>query len=140
LRLFTDIDPNIKRQEKIMRIQLNTDRNIDGDDRLTVVVSGIVETALARSSDQVTRVEVHLSDQNSGKKGGDDDMRCLMEARLEGQNPIAVTHDAATIAQAVDGAAAKLSRKIDSNLGKLREKRSRNGNALSAEGDPVDRP
>ena len=119
-----------------MQIQINTDRNIDGDDRLTAVVTGIVQTALARSSDHVTRVEVHLSDQNSGKKSGEQDMRCLMEARLEGQDPVAVRHDAATVAQAVDGAAGKLSRKIDSHLGKLRDRRRRGGTALPADAEP----
>lgn len=121
-----------------MQIQINTDHNIDGDDRLTDVVSGIVEKALARSNDRVTRVEVHLSDQNSGKKDGDDDIRCLLEARLEGQNPIAVTHDAATVVQAVDGAAGKLSRKIQSDLGKLRDRRGRSEPTPPAEGEPTD--
>jgi len=83
-----------------------------------------VESALSRTSDHITRVEVHLSDENSNKKGGNDNMRCVMEARLEGRRPIAVTREAATLDQAVDGAADKLSRMIESNLGRLRDQKS----------------
>ena len=120
-----------------MQIQINTDRNIEGDDRLADVVRGIVASALAHSSDQITRVEVHLSDQNSGKKGGNADIRCLMEARLEGQNPIAVNHDAATVVQAVEGAAARLDRRIESDVGKSRDKQRGARISLPAEGDPI---
>jgi ribosome-associated translation inhibitor RaiA len=80
-----------------------------------------VESALNRFSDHITRVEVHLSDENSEKKGGEHDMRCVMEARLEGRQPIAVTHQAATVDEAVDGAADKLTRLIESTLGRLRD-------------------
>ena len=87
-----------------MQIQIDTDRNIEGRKVLAVQLSGVVESALSRISDHITRVEIHLSDENSNKKGGNDNMRCVMEARLEGRRPIAVTHQAATLDQAVDGA------------------------------------
>jgi len=83
-----------------MQIELSTDGNIDGRDALATQIDEVVKNALSRFSDQITRVEVHLSDQNSDKKGGDDDMRCMMEARLEGRKPIAVTNHAATVDQA----------------------------------------
>ena len=67
------------------------------------------------------RRDVHLSDENSDKKCGNDDMRCVMEARLEGRQPIAATHQAATLDQAVDGATDKLTRWIESTLGRLRD-------------------
>ncbi|MGH7874990.1 MAG: HPF/RaiA family ribosome-associated protein [Candidatus Binatia bacterium] len=107
-----------------MQIQINTDHNIEGREALAHQVSGVVESALSRLSDHITRVEVHLSDENSAKKGGNDDMRCMMEARLEGRQPIAVTHWAATLDQAVDGAADKLTRMIESTLGRLRDQKS----------------
>lgn len=75
-----------------MQIQINVDRNIEGHEALTAQVSGAVQSALSRISEHITRVEVHLSDENSNKKGGNDDMRCVMEARVEGHRPIAVTH------------------------------------------------
>lgn len=104
-----------------MQIQLNTDSNIEGPEGLATQISSTVESALNRFSDHITRVEVQLSDENSGKKGGNDDMRCVMEARLEGRQPVAVTHEAATVDQAVDGAAVKLHRMIESTLGRLRD-------------------
>lgn len=106
-----------------MQIQVNTDSNIDGHEALATQVSSVVESALKRFSDHITRVEVHLSDENSDKKGGNHDMRCAMEARLEGRQPIAVSDQAETLDQAVDGAADKLTRLIESTLGRLRDKR-----------------
>lgn len=108
-----------------MQIQINTDRNIEGHEALAAQVSGVVESALSRFSDSITRVEVHLSDENSNKKGGNDDIRCVMEARLEGRQPFVVKHQAATVDQAVDGAADKLTRMVDSTLGQLHDEKSR---------------
>lgn len=108
-----------------MQVQVNTDRNIAGHEALDVQVSGVVESALIRISDHIQKVEVHLSDQNSDRKGGNDDIRCVLEARLEGRQPIAVTHQAATLDQAVSGAAAKLARLIESTLGRLRDQGKR---------------
>jgi len=64
-------------------------------------------------------VEVHLSDENSNKKGGNNDMRCMMEARLKSRQPVAVVHQAATLDQAIDGAAEKLSKLVESTFGRL---------------------
>jgi ribosome-associated translation inhibitor RaiA len=107
-----------------MQIQINTDHNIESHDALIAYVSGIVESTLSQIGDHITRVEVHLSDENSDKKHGNDAMRCMMEARLEGHQPLAVTHHAETLHQAVDGAADKLYRLIDSTLGRLRDQKS----------------
>ncbi len=107
-----------------MQVQINTDRNIEGHEALAAQVSDVVGSALSRISDHITRVEVHLSDENS-HKSGQNDKRCVMEARLEGRQPIAVTHQAATLDQAVDGAADKLTRLIESTLGRLSDQKSR---------------
>ncbi len=106
-----------------MQIQINTDGNVEGNEALATQLSSVVESALQRFSDHITRVEVHLSDENSDKKGGNDEMRCMIEARLEGRHPIAVTHQAATLDQAGDGAADKLTRMIESTLGRLRDQK-----------------
>lgn len=108
-----------------MKVQVNTDRNIEGREALADHVRSVVESALSRFSDHITRVEVHLSDENSDKKGGENEMRCMMEARIEGRQPIAVTHQDASLDQAVDGAADKLTRLIESTLGRLRDQKRR---------------
>ena len=107
-----------------MHVQLNTDRHIDAHDELTHQVETVMGGAVGRFADQITRVEVHLSDENS-HKGGGDDKRCLLEARLAGLEPMAVSHQAATLPQAIDGAAQKLARALESTLGRRGHKKGR---------------
>lgn len=104
-----------------MKIQINTDNHINGAERLAREAEAAVQSALGNFAAQITRVELHLSDENS-HKGGEHDKRCAIEARLEGRRPVAVTHQAASIAQAIQGAAGKLERSLESTLGKLRER------------------
>jgi ribosome-associated translation inhibitor RaiA len=103
-----------------MHIQINTDGNIEGRERLADHVKDVVEHALRRFSDRITRIEVHLSDERSDMNG-QDDKRCMIEARLEGRQPTAVTHQAASLDDAVDGAADKLKRSIESTVDRLHE-------------------
>jgi ribosome-associated translation inhibitor RaiA len=102
-----------------MQVQIHTDRNIEGDAALTGSVEAVVRDSLSRFGDQVTRVEVHLSDLN-GQKAGPDDKRCLLEARVAGRQPVAVSHEAATLHQAVTGAARKLKNNLAKTFGRLK--------------------
>jgi ribosomal subunit interface protein len=102
-----------------MQIQISTDHNIEGHQALADHVSSVVKDTLSRFSDRITSIDVHLSNQNSEHQDGNDSLRCVIEAHLEGLQPIAVTDQAATIDQAVDGAADKLTHLIDHTLGKL---------------------
>jgi ribosome-associated translation inhibitor RaiA len=112
-------------EEHSMQIQVRTDHNIEGHQALTDHVSGVVERALNRVSEHISRVEVHLSDVN-GDKSGPSDKRCMMEACLEGRRqPVAVTHQAATLDQSVDDAADKLTRLIESALGRRSDQANR---------------
>ena len=101
-----------------MQIQINTDRNVQDSDTFSSHVESIVEEALSRFSEHITRIEVHLSDENSDK-AGIDDKRCVMEARLKGRQPIAVTDQAINLDQAIRGATEKLTRMIENILGRL---------------------
>lgn len=105
-----------------MHIQVNTDKNIQGTDRLALHVQDMIKQRLARFAPQVTRFEVHLSDENGVTKSGNFDKRCLLEARLAGREPAAVTGTAQTIEQAVAGATQKMESLLDTERGK-REKR-----------------
>jgi len=100
-----------------MQIQVNTDANIEGRDDLVRQIEAEINTTLSRFSDQITRVEVHLSDENAGKPGRTD-KRCLMEARPAGRQPIAVSHEGATLEEAYSGAAKKLRSSLESTLGR----------------------
>ncbi len=124
-----------------MQILINTDGHKGGGEALASTVSGMIETALARFSAHVTRVEVHMSDEN-GNKGGEQDKRCVLEARMEGRKPVAVTHHAANMKQAVQGASDKLVHLLDSAVGRLKEHRRNMPQvapemAESEDGDPA---
>ena len=102
-----------------MLIQVNTDKNISGHEELAQSVEETLNHVLARFAGQITRLEVHLSDENSTSKSGVIDKRCLNEARLAGREPTSVSDQALSIGQAVTGAAHKMVSLLESELGKL---------------------
>jgi hypothetical protein len=61
----------------------------------------------------------------NGPRDVGDDKRCLMEARLAGHQPMAVSHQAATLDEAIEGAAEKLERSLDGKLGRLNDPKGR---------------
>jgi ribosome-associated translation inhibitor RaiA len=107
-----------------MQIQVNTDNSIQGSAGLTQHVEAELNDALGRFGNQITRVEVHLSDVDGPKDKGDD-KHCLLEARLAGRPPMVVSHHAPTLQAALDGAAEKLEKSLDNLLGRLRQRRGR---------------
>jgi len=103
-----------------MQIQVNTDHNVKGGELLIKYVKGLLKDSLNSFIDEVTRVEVYISDEN-GPKGGDDDLRCTMEARIRGMQPIAVTHHDENVDLAIAGAADRITRSVRKTLEKRRE-------------------
>lgn len=101
-----------------MQIQVNTDENIEGGEDLSARVSTEIHARLDRFSQHITRIEVHLSDED-GEKSGGSDKRCLIEARLEGRQPEVASERATTLEGACSGAARKLQRALEATLGKL---------------------
>ena len=104
-----------------MKIKINTDDNIKGSAALEQQTEVVVKSALGHLAKHVTRVEVHLSDEN-GKKAGGRDKRCMMEARLEGRQPIAVTDESESLDGAIAGAADELERSLDHTLDRLTDR------------------
>jgi ribosomal subunit interface protein len=104
-----------------MQIQVNSDNHIQSSKRLEEWVRTTIESTLDRYEEDLTRVEVHLSDEN-GDKPGPHDLRCQLEARPKGHQPISVTHKADSLEQAIDGAAEKLEHALEHLFGKLRGK------------------
>ncbi|MCC5999269.1 MAG: HPF/RaiA family ribosome-associated protein [Pararhodobacter sp.] len=105
-----------------MQIKINTDRHIQGDERLKEVVRAIVEQGLGHTLARLTRAEVHLQDEN-GQKGGADDIRCMIEGRPQGMDPLAATHNDANVEAAARGAARKLRALLETEFGKVDRKR-----------------
>ncbi len=102
-----------------MTIQINTDNNLDMHETYQAQLKHLLSEELSRFDEHITRLEVHLSDKN-GNKESEDDKRCMIEARLKGRQPIAVTDVANTYDQAVSGAIDKLKTSLDTILGRLR--------------------
>lgn len=105
-----------------MQIQISTGPHTQSRGAMATEITDAVASTLARFSDNITRVEVHLADEN-GPKGGDDDIRCTLEARIRGRQPVAATHHAATIPLAVQGAAESLVSLIENTLGRTEARR-----------------
>ncbi|WP_316808039.1 HPF/RaiA family ribosome-associated protein [Pedobacter agri] len=102
-----------------MTIQLNTDKNLTIHQEYEDKIKGLINDGLARFDDLITRLEVHLSDEN-GSKDGLDDKRCLLEARISGKEPIAVTNLGNNYDLALSGAISKLKSKLETIAGKLK--------------------
>ena len=119
-----------------MQIQVNTDNHIQGDARLIEYVEGIVTDALDRFGDRITRVEVHLTDQNSRNKAGGNDKRCVLEARLSHKQPVSVSHDADTVKESLHGAADKMEKLLDHTIGKLSNHKG--NTSFAGDQDPID--
>ena len=105
-----------------MHIQVNTDNNIAGREDVVRFVEGVLESKLGPVSGAITRIEVHLQDQNADKSGPDD-KRCMVEARLQGRQPVSATDTADNLQSAVTGAVDKLRNVLDRAIGKAREHR-----------------
>jgi len=120
-----------------MKIQINTDHTIEGHEALAAHVSGVVEDALSQLGDHVSHVEVHLADEDGAHhKSGENDMRCMMEAHIEGYHPLAVTAHADSLHKSVVSAADKLARVIESTLDRLHDHKHRRDALIPSEETP----
>ncbi|MCX2681404.1 HPF/RaiA family ribosome-associated protein [Galbibacter sp. EGI 63066] len=104
-----------------MQIQFNTDKNIEGTEMLETFVSEKVRHALKHYVNKITRIEVHLSDQNADK-GGIDDIQCKIEARVEGMQPVMVVSKSSSKEIALDDAVDKMKATLGTIIGKMRNK------------------
>ena len=107
-----------------MDIQVNTDGNVVADDALIRHVQEEVAAGLSRYSDQLTRLEVHLGDESSGRDTAGD-KRCLLEARPSGQAPVTVTDHADTLEDALTGTIHKLQRLLETKFDRLGAREAR---------------
>lgn len=100
-----------------LQVLVNTDSTVDGTAQLAAHVEERVRHALRRFERRLTRIEAFLTDANKGKSGPAD-QRCTLEARPRGGRPVAATHAADSVDEAVRGAAARLGRLLDTDLGR----------------------
>ncbi|MCQ4314327.1 HPF/RaiA family ribosome-associated protein [Pseudomonas stutzeri] len=100
-----------------MHVQVNS-QHVHGSVEMHEWVGSTVEERLERFDDFLTRIEVHVSDENA-QKAGADDKRCQIEARPKGHQAVSVTHKAESLQLAVDGAAEKMRHALEHLMGKL---------------------
>ncbi len=104
-----------------MQIQINTDNHIEHTERMETYFTELLETGLKRFEEKITRIEVHFGDENSDKFGNKD-KRCLIEARMEHLQPVAVTHHDATIERAFGGALEKVKKVLKTTYEKMHDR------------------
>jgi len=108
-----------------MQILLHSDPNTDGSQLMAEHLNAVVNVAMARFGDRITRVEAHLSDDNGQAKSSDDDIHCTLEARLVGLDAIVVKDHAGNAHQAIEGAVRKLKRAVGTEIAKHDPRRQR---------------
>jgi ribosomal subunit interface protein len=104
-----------------MQIVINSDKNISMHAKLSNLIESDLHRILNRYEDELTRVEVHLTDEN-GDKSGLQDKRCLLEARPKNHQSLTVTNDSDNIQTAVSGAANKMQRLLVTTFGRIEDK------------------
>ena len=104
-----------------MKIQLNSDKNIQITEKFEKYVSEKINISLKRFDDIITRIEVYLSDQNAHKTSRDD-VQCKIEARIKDMQPIIVTGKSDIKEKALDEAIKKIKSSLDKVADKLKEK------------------
>ncbi|TDW49897.1 sigma 54 modulation/S30EA-like ribosomal protein [Flavobacterium sp. 270] len=103
-----------------MKVQINTDKNIEGSARLESYFSAEIEKSLDRFEDKITRVEVHFGDEN-GEKFSLHDKKCVIEVRPVKLQPITVTEHSDTLEKAFSGALAKAKKALTTTFEKIKE-------------------
>ena len=106
-----------------MQLLVETDKNIALTDDLRARLERKLQSAAGQHQDQITRIQVFLTDVNN-EKGGINDKRCVIEARPAGLEPIAVNHHASTVELAIDGAVARLGSLLESRFGRRASNRA----------------
>ena len=97
-----------------MHIEVNY-RDLAKSDRLNSHIEEVIEHHLHKYEEHITRVEVHVGDTN-GHKPGENDKRCMMEARAKGLPPVVSEAHAGDIYNAVRDAGTKLERVLERRL------------------------
>lgn len=102
-----------------MKVQINTDKNIEGSARLESYFAAEVEKSLDRFQDKITRVEIHFGDEN-GEKFSLHDKKCVIEVRPVKLQAITVTEHAESLEKAFSGALAKAKKSLTTTFEKIK--------------------
>lgn len=100
-----------------MQVQFNSDSSVMGTENVATRIEAAVRHKLARFEERLTRLEIHVRDEN-GAKHGADDKACTIEARPRGGRPIGVTEHADKVDDAARKAATTLAQRLERHFGK----------------------
>ena len=120
-----------------MNIEISTDKNIQNSDRLIGYVRAELTEEFQRHSERITHFSVHLSDEN-GDKGGDDDIKCMIEARPAGFKPVVVNHRGHNLDTAITGAIERLKRSLEHVIEKKDKPRGQQAHFAEDDSDATD--
>lgn len=95
-----------------MIVQVSTGNTIEGSAAMAEGLEVLIRERLSRFGDRLTRVELHLTDENAGREGGHD-KQCMIEARPAGLDPVKVTDNAGSVHQAAIGALGKMNTALE---------------------------
>ena len=107
-----------------MQVHVTTDNHIRGSESLVSDIEASINAELKRFASQITRVEVHLADENSHKTGTID-KKCTLEARVAGLQAVAASASGGNVEQAIAAALDKLVAQLDHKLGRLSQRKGR---------------
>jgi ribosome-associated translation inhibitor RaiA len=94
-----------------MQVQFNSDSSIMGTENVAERIERQLRERLARFVQRLTRLEVHVRDDNARKGGAD-------EARIAGEAPVSVTAHGDTVDAAARQAGSKLAKLLENHFGK----------------------
>lgn len=100
-----------------MQVQFNSDSSVMGTENVAERIEASVRSKLSRFEDRLSRIEIHVRDEN-GAKHGANDKACTIEARPRGGRAIGVTEHASKVDDAARKAASKLAQRLERHLGK----------------------
>jgi hypothetical protein len=120
-----------------MQVQVNCGDGLNAKDTLERWATDFLNAELSRFAAEITRVEVQLTDEAKGKHNGQD-MRCMLEARMTGHAPVAVTHYGQSMDEAIRGASTKLIRALEHTFGRLDRHEHRARDTIRKDSDVVD--
>jgi hypothetical protein len=123
-----------------MQILLRSDLNTDGSQLMAEHFQGVVNGAMGRFGNRITRVEAHLSDVDGQAKSSAGEIHCTLEARLVGLEPVVVKSQAGNAHEAIEGAVRKLKRAVGAEIGKHDPRRQRVGSETPAIDPNLDPP
>ena len=100
-----------------MQVQFNSDSSVMGTENVAERIEAQVRSKLSRFEDRLSRIEIHVRDEN-GPKHGANDKACTIEARPRGGRAIGVTEHAAKVDDAARLAASTLDERLTRHFGR----------------------